>query len=117
MASYIKGKELYEEIVISLNQNKLTKRAEELLYLIAKNANKKLSYVNPMDRDDCVSSAMFEMLKYWNRFNPEKTNAFAYYTQIAKNGYAKGWGALHPQKYKDTISYNSTSNSDGIYTI
>jgi hypothetical protein len=120
MAVYVKPKELYEEICISLQQQTLTKRAEEMLIMIAYRANTRLSYENPMDREDCISFAILDLFKYWNRFNPEKTkNAFSFYTQVAKNGYAKGWNKIHPGKYKGTLSLSGTSNSDseGIYSI
>jgi DNA-directed RNA polymerase specialized sigma subunit len=117
---YVKPKELYEEICVSLEQKKLTKRAAEMLTLIAYRANTRLSYDNPMDREDCISFALLDLFKYWDRFKPEKTkNAFSFYTQIAKNGYAKGWNKLHPGKYKGTISLSgkSSPDSEGIYSI
>ena len=120
MAAYVKPKELYEEICISLEQKKLTKKAEEMLILIAQRANTKLRYENPMDREDCISFAMLDLFKYWDRFKPEKTtNAFSFFTQVAKNGYAKGWNKLHPGKYKGTISLSGSGDSDseGIYTV
>lgn len=120
MAAYIKPKEFYDEICISLQQEKLTKRAEEMLILIAHRANTKLKYENPMDREDCISFALLDLFKYWNRFNPEKTkNAFSFFTQVAKNGYAKGWNKLHPGKYKGTLSLSGSGgeDSDGIYSI
>lgn len=120
MAAYLKGSELYEEICKSLEQGKLTRKAQDMLILIAENANKKLPYTNSMDREDCISFAKYDLFKYWDRFKPEKTrNAFAFYTQIAKNGYAKGWHKLHPGKYKGTISLDGSGSddSDGIYSI
>lgn len=118
--SYVKPKELYEEICISLEQKNLTPRAVEMLILIAERANQKLRYTNPMDREDCIGFALLDLFKYWDRFNPEKTtNAFSYYTQLAKNGYAKGWNKLHPGKYKGTLSLEGSGNpeSEGIYSI
>jgi len=45
-------------------------------------------------------------------------NAFAFYTQIAKNAYAKGWNKLHPGKYKGTLSLDGgLENQGGIYSI
>jgi DNA-directed RNA polymerase specialized sigma subunit len=117
---YVKPKELYEEICISKQQEKLTKKAEEMLILIAYRANKKLSYENPMDREDCISFALLDIFKYWKSYNPEKNkNAFAYYTQMAKNGYAKGWNKLHPGKYKGTLSLSGkgSTDSEGIYSV
>jgi hypothetical protein len=117
---YVKPKEFYEEICISLEQKKLTKKAQDMLILIAYRANTKLTYENPMDREDCISFALLDLFKYWDRFKPEKTkNAFAFFTQVAKNGYAKGWNKLRPGKYKGTISLSGKSNadSDGIYSV
>ena len=117
---YVKPKEFYEEICISQKQQKLTKRAEEMLILIAYRANTRLSYENPMDREDCISFALLDLFKYWTSFKPEKTtNAFSYFTQVAKNGYAKGWNKIHPGKYKGTISLSGkgSSDSEGIYSI
>jgi hypothetical protein len=117
---YVKPKELYEEICISLEQKELTPRATEMLILIAEKANQKLKYKNPQDREDCIQFALLDLFKYWGSFKPEKTtNAFSYFTQIAKNGYAKGWNKLHPGKYKGTLSLEGSRNpeSEGIYSI
>jgi hypothetical protein len=118
--AYIKPKEFYEEICVSLQQKKLTPKAEGMLILIAERANQKLKYKNPQDREDCIGFALLDLFKYWDRFNPEKTtNAFSFYTQIAKNGYAKGWNKLHPGKYKGTLSLEGrgSGESDGIYSV
>jgi hypothetical protein len=118
--AYIKPKELYEEICISLERKELTPKAVEMLKLIAERANQKLKYADPMDREDCIGFALLDLLKYWDRFDPAKTtNAFAYYTQLAKNGYAKGWHKIRPDKYKGTISLDKkgTNDSEGIYSI
>lgn len=118
---YVKNKELYAEICISLEQDKLTKTAELMLIKIANHASQKMRYKNPDDREDCISYAILDLLRYWRSFNPIYKNAFAYYTEIAKKGFAKGWNTLHPKKYKNTISldgYNSMSNNtDGVYTV
>ena len=69
---------------------------------------------------DCISFALLDLFKYWDRFNPAKTtNAFSFFTQVAKNGYAKGWNKLHPGKYKGTISLSGSNDSDseGVYSI
>jgi hypothetical protein len=88
--------------------------------LLAERAINRMSYVNPDDRQDCLQFALLDLLKYWRGFKPEYPNAFAYFTEIAKRGYAKGWNKIHPQKYKGTISMNRASSDDdngGIYSI
>lgn len=115
---YVDPKELLEEIKISLESKKLTKAAEGMLIKIAYKANDKLQYDNAQDKEDCISSALLEIFRYWDRFNIKKTNnAFAYYTQIAKNGYVKGWMQLHPAKKRGNVSLSRANDSEGLYNI
>ena len=118
--NYLNNKDLHAAMSESKEQDKLTPTAEKMLILLAERAINRMSYVNPDDRDDCLQFAMLDLLKYWRGFNPKYPNAFAYFTEIAKRGYAKGWNKIHPQKYKGTISMNRASGEDdngGIYSI
>lgn len=121
--NYLNNKDLYNEIVKSKEQDKLTPDAEKMLILLAERAIRKMKYVDDMDREDCLQFALLDMLKYWRNFNPQYPNAFAYFTEIAKRGYAKGWNKIHPLKYKGTLSidragYKHGEDGDGgIYTI
>ena len=111
--NYLNNKDLYAEIVISKEQDKLTPTAEKMLMILAENAIRKMSYVYDDDRKDCLQFAMLDLLKYWRNFNPKYPNAFAYFTEIAKRGYAKGWNKIHPQKYKDTMSIDRAGSKPG----
>lgn len=122
--NYLNNRDLYDQIVLSKEQEKLTKEAEKMLILLAEKAINRMRYVDEKDREDCLSFAILDLLKYWKGFNPKYTNAFAYFTEIAKRGYAKGWNAIHPEKYKGTISLNKANSHNGedndmggIYTI
>jgi hypothetical protein len=111
--NYLNNKDLYNQIVLSKEADSLTRDAEKMLQLLAERAINKLTYVNEMDRDDCLQFALLDLLKYWRNFNPKYTNAFAYFTEIAKRGYAKGWNKLHPNKYKGTISMDRINSNNG----
>jgi DNA-directed RNA polymerase specialized sigma subunit len=111
--NYLNNRDLYDEIVKSKEQEKLTPKAEKMLVMIAERAIRKLSDLNEDDRQDCLQFAILDLLKYWRNFNPDYPNAFAYFTEIAKRGYAKGWNKIHPQKYKDTLSIDRSNSSDG----
>lgn len=114
--NYLNNKDLYNEIVQSKEDDKLTKNAEKMLVLLAERTIRKLSYVNDDDRQDCLQFALLDLLKYWRNFNPKYPNAFAYFTEIAKRGYAKGWNKIHPTKYKNTMSIDRIgkgSDQDG----
>ncbi len=118
--NYLNNKDLHDAMSQSKDLDKLTPTAEKMLILLAERAINRMSYVNKDDRDDCLQFAMLDLLKYWRGFNPVYPNAFAYFTEIAKRGYAKGWNKIHPQKYKGTISMSRTSGDDdsgGIYSI
>lgn len=119
--NYLNNKDLYNEIVKSKEQGKLTREAEKMLILLAERAIRKMKYVDDDDRQDCLQFALLDLLKYWKNFNPKYTNAFAYFTEIAKRGYAKGWNKLHPTKYKDTMSIDRAGSKPGeeggIFTI
>ena len=118
--NYLNNRDLYDQIVLSKEQDKLTPDAEKMLMLLAEKAINKMRYVNEDDRNDCLQFAMLDLLKYWRNFNPKYPNAFAYFTEIAKRGYAKGWNKIHPTKYKGTVSISGTSSdgeNSGIYTL
>ena len=114
---YLNNKDLYDEIVKSKDLGTLTPTAERMLVLLAERAITKMKYLSIDDKNDCLSFAVLDLLKYWRSFNPKYKNAFAYFTEIAKKGYAKGWNKLYPKKYAGTISINGGIDSDGIYSL
>ena len=81
---------LNEETGYQHTPGELSPRAIDYFILLANRAILKLTFSNPLDKEDCIQSALLDLLRYWRNFNEEKSNnAFAYFTQIAKNGYAK----------------------------
>ena len=118
--NYLNNKDLHAAISESKELGQLTPTAEKMLVLLAERAINRMTYLNEDDRNDCLQFALLDLLKYWKNFNPDYPNAFAYFTEIAKRGYAKGWNKIHPQKYKGTISISgagSDNENSGIYTL
>ena len=94
---YVKNSELLIAVVESKQKGHLTTDTIYMFNLMINGISKKMSYKDTEDREDCMAFAMEDLCKYWNRFNPDKSNnPFAYFTQIAKNGFAKGWKKIHP---------------------
>lgn len=115
MPIYLKPKDFFNEIVLSKKNGKLTAKAVDMLILLANESSKKLKYKDPMDREDCIGYAIEDLLRYWDRYNPDiSTNAFAFFTQVAKHGMAKGWNKIHNKKAGQHISI---SEEGGIYNI
>jgi hypothetical protein len=107
MANYVEPEDLKREILISLNAGELTPSAVDIFQKMAKEISKKFRYKNEEDRKDCIAFALMDVIRYWKSYNPEKSKyPFAYYTQILKHGFAKGWRKLHPIGSLDQISLN-----------
>lgn len=93
---YVDPKIFYQEIVKSKAQDELTKEALKMIALIIENYSHKLRYRDEMDREDCTSNAILQILKNWRTFDPQQsTQAFAYFTQAAKMGLYNGWNKMY----------------------
>ncbi len=104
---YIDKKEFYKEIIQSKINNRLTKKAEQLLILLANNTIRKMHYLNTNDKKDCLQEGLLILFKNWRCF--DETNfddAFAYYTEIFKRAMARGKNILYNKKMK-TISISN----------
>ena len=110
----IKNSEFVEEIVKSKADNALTDRAIDFFIKLANHAVKRLQYSDPRDREDCIQSALLDLTKYWRNFDPEKSNnAFAYFTQMAKNGYAKQFKQIHKHRFNKRSRVLKPGETDG----
>jgi DNA-directed RNA polymerase specialized sigma subunit len=111
---YVNPQELREELVRCKEKDQLTTRAVEMFQMMAKEASKKMRYRDEEDRKDCIAFAMMDVVRYWRSYNPEKSNnPFAYFTQMIKNGFAKGWRKLHPLAAGDKVSLSH----DNVFTM
>jgi len=111
MAHHVKNKDLRNELIASKAQDELTPEAIRMFMLMAEKFSTKFKYIYSEDRDDCMAFAVMDCYQYWRGYNPEKSaNAFAYVTQIIKNGFAKGWRKLYgkmPKSKKISVSSNN----------
>ena len=114
MAHHVKNKDLREEIIRCKETDVLTPEALAMFQLMAEKFANKLTYIYPEDREDCIQFAVMDWYMYWRGYDPEKSqNAFAYYTQIIKNGFAKGWRKLYgnmPKSSKISLSQHQIYN-------
>lgn len=112
---------LNEETGYQHKPGELSPKAIEYFMLLSNRAIQKLTFSNPLDREDCIQSATLDLLRYWQNFNEEKsTNAFAYFTQIVKNGYTKEFKKIHKHIGKgeriEFVSLSFTGDSE-IFSI
>lgn len=115
MSHYVKNADLLREIIISKENKQLTPTAILYINKMIEGCARVMRYKDIEDKHDCMSFAMLDVLLYWNGFKPEKSsNAFSWFTQVIKNGLAKGWKKLHPIKSTQKISISETN---GIYNI
>ena len=115
MTHHVKNADLRNEIIKCKEKDELSREAIDMFILMAKKFSTKLQYIYPEDREDCIAFAILDCYLYWRGYNPEKSqNAFAYFTQIIKNGFAKGWRKLYGNMPK---SKKVSTSSNRIYNI
>lgn len=112
--NYIDPKEFYDEIIVSLEKDELTPRAIELCQLLIDRVAKCNHYSSVEDEEDCKAHAMYNILRYWRNFNPQKyDNPFSYFTSFAWSGLGQGWKVIHPEK-EDNIQKIYLSSLDEV---
>lgn len=116
MSNYVNKHELEEQLRLSKEQGSLTPRAVEMFRVMVREMTRILKYKWNDDKDDCMQEAIFDVLKYWNRFDPDRpnSNCFAYFSELIKNGLAKGWKKIHPLSSSNMIPIGV---DEGIYNI
>lgn len=122
---YINNKEFTADIINCKRNGELSDFSVNCFISLANRAVDRLYFKDYRDKEDCVQSAILDCLKYWKSFDESKMNtpnAFAYFTQICKNGYAKQWKSIHRKtglesdESLDFISINSNGESS-VYSI
>lgn len=101
---YVQNARLCEEILKSKQQGAPTADFTKMVILLATNLSRRLQYMNPDDKDDCIQYAIMDCLSYYTSFDETKsTNAFAYLTSVCSNGFAKGWRKLGHHDFPASI--------------
>ena len=122
---YINNKDFTDAIIQCKSIGELNPFVVDCFVSLANRAVDRLYFRDPRDREDCIQSAILDCLKYWKSFDETKSetpNAFAYFTQMCKNGYAKEWKKIHKKTGLDKddklefISLGFTGESS-IYSI
>ena len=120
---YLNNRDLFVELIVSKAQGKLTKKAERMLELLAKETIKKMRYWSNDDKMDCYQSGLLDMFQNWYNFNEEKSvNAFAYFTEVFKRGIAKGFNEIHKKKGDNEnqiklVSIESSNEGQGLHSV
>jgi DNA-directed RNA polymerase specialized sigma subunit len=100
---YLTNANLLAEIRKSQEQGAPTEGLAAMFKLLIDRVSLKLHYKDPLDRDDCKSAAMEDLLRGWHKFDESRgarPNPFAYYTAVVKNGMASGWNKMYPKSMK-----------------
>lgn len=97
MPSYLKNKELLAEVIYCRDASIIASaKLVDMYYMIAENLSHTYKFSDD-DRKDAIQQAVIDCYRYSHNFDPcIGTNAFAYFTQIAKNGFNKSIRVLHP---------------------
>jgi len=122
---YINNKEFTQDIIECKKTGELSKYSINCFISLANRAVDRLYFRDYRDREDCIQSAIIDCLKYWKSFDETRSvmpNAFSYFTQVCKNGYAKEWKKIHkktgldPEDTLEFISLNM-NGENSVYSI
>lgn len=102
--NYVDKELLRLELIISNVKGELTPKALEMLLLMVTKIQSSFKYVDDQDREDCASNAIEVVLKNWSKYDPERFNAFAYFTRMIYNGLFAGWNELTKHRAEHSIS-------------
>ena len=87
----------------------------EMFMKLAHNLSCKKNWIGYTYRDEMVGKGLYFLCKYAHGFkiNHKKANAFAYVTQICKNGFIQVWEKEEQQsKYKDKLIKDSINKTE-----
>jgi hypothetical protein len=107
---YVDNRDMMKEVIISKATGILSPELLKQCMKIVKGVSKKFSYNDPEDRFDCECYAYEVIIKNWYHFNEDRyDNAFAYYTEIIKRGFAMQFKILQKTRL-NTISLDWTND-------
>ena len=115
--NYLNNEDLLNALRSSKIIDKLNIDAIQLFNKMIVHIGTEFSYEYSEDREDCAAEAIYNVLKYWRDFDETRTtNAFSYFTQAIKNGYAIGLNKLYPWKKRydnvSMVALNSCSHHE-----
>ena len=114
MAVYLKNKNILKEYHRSIERDEITPELVKMFQLLVSRISHKFYYSNPTDRQDTEAQALYQLLRAWRKFDPNKSdNPFAYYTQVAKMGFTQGFLQLHPHKFAGKMISLDRTGKDG----
>lgn len=118
MANYVKNKDLYHQIVLSRDASVATPELLDMFFLISERLSYKFKYKRAEDRDDCIMSGVEDAWMYFWNFDPSvSSNAFAYVTQIIKNGMAKANRKLYSPYFQKEGYQQISLSLNTVYTL
>lgn len=86
--NYLNNKDMLAELKKSKKQGKMTDELTKMIMMLTKRYSQHPWFVNYTYIDDMCSFALLTVVKFWDRFNFEKSdNPFAYFTQIIKRAF------------------------------
>jgi len=99
MPNYVKNKDLYNELIHCIDNSTYTTEFHNMVTMMAERLSLKLYYSQEEDRKDCIQNGIIKVYLYHHNFKRENKNAFAYITQILKNGMAVQFNKIYKKRY------------------
>jgi hypothetical protein len=116
MSHYVKNKDLKIQIQLSKDASVCTPELLDMFFLMSNGLARRFTYRCPEDKQDAIICGVEDAWKYFWSYDENKSpNAFAYVSQVIKNGMAKSIKTFYEPYYK-ADKYIQVS-PDNIYSL
>lgn len=116
---YIDNAEMYQEVLKSREQKRMTERLGSMMILLCEQIAKRPNWNRYSYIDDMKGFAVMQLCRTWSSFDPEKyTNAFAYYSTCVNNNFILFLKSeKRHQLIRDSLLVDSGLNPSDGYTL
>lgn len=85
--NYLNNADLLVQVVKSKIEGQMSPELAKMLTLLTSNFSKKSKFASYTYNEDMQAYAMMMLVRTWHKFNVERKNPFAFYTQCVKNSF------------------------------
>lgn len=115
---YVEERLLRAEMIVSMNQGRLTRKMIDYIVLIVKRIHLKFRYKDENHKYDCYSYAIENILTRWYNYDMDKYDAvLPYFSELAKRSFAFHWTNHIAKHSTNMISIEGTYDSGRALNI
>jgi hypothetical protein len=97
--NYLNNRDLHKELYYCKELGYITPQLTNMFIILTKNVVGKMRHKTIEDKEDSIQSCVLRLLTFWYNYDHEnRTNAFAYFTEVIKRAMAETWNKQYSLK-------------------